>query len=104
MLAKRKGVPAREGLKEARSKAMTRCTKTGSEAGPLGRAGERSRSPSSIKGGSCIFGGCVVKAVELTSGDLQRCSGDGTGNVVRHSDPFAEVSRGRSSRAVGEAL
>jgi len=38
-LAKRKGVVARRGLKEAWSKAATRWTKTGYEAYPAGRAG-----------------------------------------------------------------
>ena len=38
-LAKRKGVVARQGLKEARSKAVTRWTRIGYEAFPAGRAG-----------------------------------------------------------------
>src|SRR5208337_79972 len=38
-LAKRKGVVVRRGLKEARSKAATRWTRTGYEAYPAGRAG-----------------------------------------------------------------
>jgi len=44
-LAKRKSVAARQGLKEARSKAATRWTRTGYEAYPAGRAGKCSRSP-----------------------------------------------------------
>jgi hypothetical protein len=71
VLAKRKGVSARRRLKEAWSKATTRCTKTGYEAGPSGRASGGSRSPLPSSGGPCRSGGCVVKAVELTSGDLR---------------------------------
>ncbi len=39
MIAKRKGVVARRGLKEAWSKGVSRCTRTGSEAYGSGRAG-----------------------------------------------------------------
>jgi hypothetical protein len=39
VIAKRKGVPATEGLKEARSKRASRCTRTGSEAYGAGRVG-----------------------------------------------------------------
>ena len=45
MIAKRRGVPATEGLKEARSKGASRCTKTGSEAYGVGQAGNGLRSP-----------------------------------------------------------
>jgi hypothetical protein len=45
VIAKRKGVAARRGLKEAWSKRASRCTRTGSEAYGAGRAGKRSRSP-----------------------------------------------------------
>ena len=40
MIAKRKGVTVRWGLKEARSKGASRCTRTGSEAYGAGRAGK----------------------------------------------------------------
>ena len=33
-------------------------------------SGQRIAKPISIKGAGCKFGGCVRKAVELTSGDL----------------------------------
>jgi len=69
VIAKRKGVPATEGLKEARSKRTSRCTEP-----DLRHAvpGERQMiaKPISIKGTGCKSGGCVRKAVELTSGDL----------------------------------
>jgi hypothetical protein len=39
VIAKRKGVPATEGLKEAWSKSTSRCTRTGFEAYGVGRAG-----------------------------------------------------------------
>ena len=45
MLAKRKGVTVRRGLKEAWSKAATRRTGTGYEAAWTGRVSKRSRSP-----------------------------------------------------------
>ena len=40
MIAKRKGVVARRGLKEAWSKRASRCTRTGFEAYGAGRAGK----------------------------------------------------------------
>ena len=43
-------------------------------------------------------GGRAVKAVDLTSGGLHCCPGNGTASVARHSDRSAEVSRGHSSR------
>ena len=50
--------------------------------------------PISIKGTGCKFGGCVRKAVELTSGDLQ---------LVRESGPRIErsVLTGRQKSAAG---
>jgi len=45
VIAKRKGVVARRGLKAAWSKCTSRCTRTGSEAYGAGRAGNWSRSP-----------------------------------------------------------
>jgi hypothetical protein len=69
VIAKRKGVVARRGLKEAWSKRTSRCTRTGYEAYGAGRVGNDAKSIS-IKGTGCKSGGCVRKAVELTSGDL----------------------------------
>jgi len=45
VIAKRKGVAARRGLKEARSKSARRWTRTGFEGDRAGRAGNGSRSP-----------------------------------------------------------
>jgi hypothetical protein len=45
VIAKRKGVVARRGLKEAWSKRTSRCTRTGFEAYGAGRAGKGPRSP-----------------------------------------------------------
>jgi hypothetical protein len=45
VIAKRKGVVARRGLKEAWSKDASRWTRTGYEAYGAGRAGKWSRSP-----------------------------------------------------------
>ncbi len=70
MIAKRKGVVARRGLKEAWSKRTSRCIRTGSEAYGAGRAGTLIAKSISINGTECTSGGCVRKAVELTSGDL----------------------------------
>ena len=55
MIAKRKGVIARWGLKEAWRKRTS---------------GHRIAKSISIKGTGCKFGGCVRKAVEISSGDL----------------------------------
>jgi hypothetical protein len=58
--------------------------------------------PISINGTGCKFGGCVRKAVELTSGDLPFCSGIGTEGRAIDPDRTAEVSSGRSSHASDE--
>jgi len=52
----------------------------------------------SIKSTGCKSGGCVRKAVELTSGDLPFCPGIRTEGRVIGPDRAAEVSRGRMSR------
>jgi hypothetical protein len=49
-------------------------------------------------------GGCVGKAVKLTSGDLHCCPEVGTEEVARHPERRAEVSRGRSRKEAGEAI
>ena len=49
-------------------------------------------------------GGCVAKAVKLTSGDLHCCPEGGTEEVERPSERSAEVSRGRSRQEAGEAI
>jgi len=49
-------------------------------------------------------GGCVGKAVKLTSGDLHCCPEIGTEEVVRHPERDAEVSRGQIRREAGEAI
>ena len=43
-------------------------------------------------------GGCVRKAVVLTSGDLYSRSGNGTEGIERDPDRGAEVSRGHSKK------
>jgi hypothetical protein len=58
--------------------------------------------PISIKGTGCKSGGCALKAVELTSGDLPFVPEFGTEDRVIGPDRAAEVSRGRSSRGSGE--
>ena len=49
-------------------------------------------------------GGCVGKAVKLTSGDLHCCPEVGTEEVERPAEHSAEVSRGRSREEAGDAI
>src|ERR1700674_4026039 len=49
-------------------------------------------------------GGCVGKAVKLTSGDLHCCPEVGTEEAARHPERGAEVSRGRSREEAGSAI
>jgi hypothetical protein len=80
VIVKRKGVVARRGPKEAWSKRTSRCIRTGSEAWLRSShsfaaircrtSGQMIAKSISIKGAGCKSGGCVRKAVELTSGDL----------------------------------
>ena len=56
----------------------------------------------SIKGTGCKSGGCVRKAVELTSGDLPFVSGIRTEGRAIDPDRAAEVSRGRIRHASAE--
>jgi hypothetical protein len=56
----------------------------------------------SIKGTGCKFGGCVRKAVELTSGDLSFRPGYRTGDRAIDPDRAAEVSRGRNRHESAE--
>ena len=86
VIAKRKGVIARWGLKEAWSKdasrgprrqvfvagVESRWTRTGYEAYGTGRAGNRSRSPQPSKGAGGKFGGCALRAVIFITGGLLR--------------------------------
>ena len=65
-------------------------------------SGHMTAKPISIKGTGCKFGGCVRKAVELTSGDLPFCPGIGTEGGAIHPDRAAEVSSGRISPATDE--
>jgi hypothetical protein len=56
----------------------------------------------SIKAVDCKSGGCVLKVVELTSGDLPFVVGITTEERVTGPDRAAEVSRGRSNCCGGE--
>jgi hypothetical protein len=69
-LAKRKGVIARWGLKEAWSKGVRRWTRTGYEASTCGRVGNEQQSPYPSKASAGKSGGSALKAIELTTGDL----------------------------------
>ena len=55
-----------------------------------------------LKGTGCKSGGCVRKAVELTSGDLSFCLGIKTEDRAIGPDRAAEVSRGRTRRENAE--
>ena len=69
MIAKRKGVPATEGLEEAWSKRTSRC-KNRIRGIRCRTSWQLTTKSISIKGSGCKFGGCAWKAVEFTSGDL----------------------------------
>ena len=104
MRAKRKGVAARRGLKEARSEAATRRTETGYEAARVGRADDLPRSPYPSKVRGCRSGGCAVKAVELTSGGLRRVPVTGLRGPRGSLTPVQKSAEGIVGRAVGEAI
>jgi hypothetical protein len=71
VLANRKGVAVRRGLKEAVAKPRPDEQKS-DEADRAGRVGKGLRSPYPSKSRLRKSGGCAVKAVELTSGGLCR--------------------------------
>ena len=104
MRAKRKGVAARRGLKEAWSEAATRRTETGYEAARVGRADDLPRSPHPSRACGCRSGGCAVKAVELTSGDLRRVSETRLRGPQGSLTPAQKSAEGIVGRAVGEAI
>ncbi len=58
--------------------------------------------PISIKGTGCKFGGCALKAVELTSGDLPLVRDTGLRIERLVLTGRQEVSSGRSSLATDE--
>ncbi len=104
MLAKRKGVAVRRGLKEAwmQSRDLTNRNRI---PGSLGRTSDQRLAKSiSIKGHGCRSGRCAVKAVELTSGDL-RCVPEWGLRKPRGDLIAAQKSaEGIVGRAVGEAI
>ena len=104
MRAKRKGVSARRRLKEAWSKTTTRRTETGYEAARVGRADDLPRSPHPSRARGCRSGGCAVKAVELTSGDLRRVSETRLRGPQGPLTPAQKSAEGIVGRAVGEAI
>ena len=66
------------------------------------RSGRSTAKSLSIKGVGCRSGGCALKAVELTSGDLSFVRDSRTGGGAIRPDQTAEVSRGHSSHASDE--
>jgi len=70
VIAKRKGVVARRGLKEAWSKGARRWTRIGYKAYSAGRAGSVQRSPQPSRALAVDSGGCASKAVVLIAGGL----------------------------------
>jgi len=73
VIAKRKGLAARRGLKEAWSKNASQCTRTGSEAWALGERAH-GREAHIYQDAKRKSGGCAWKAVELIAGDLLHVS------------------------------
>ena len=70
MLARHKGKIVRFCLKAVWSKAATRRTGIGYEAVPGGTSEQKVTKSIPIKRQACKSGGCAVKVVGLTSGDL----------------------------------
>lgn len=70
MIAKRKGVVVRRGLKEAWRQTYEPMYKNRIRGIHCRMSWQLTTKSISIKGSGCKFGGCVRKAVELTSGDL----------------------------------
>ena len=70
MIAKRKGVSARRGLKEAWKQRREPMNKNRMEAYGVGRVCTVQRSPNPSRALVGKSGGCALKAVRLTSGDL----------------------------------
>ena len=100
MLAKRKGA-SREGWSEGSVEQSCDSTNRNRIAGGVGWTSCLGPAKSiSIKIPRRRSGGCAVKAVEPTLGDLCRCPA-GLGCAVRRPDRGTEVSRGHSSS--GEA-
>jgi hypothetical protein len=70
VIAKRKGVSARRGLKEAWRQRREPMDKNRIEAYGVGRVCTVERSPYPSRALVGKSGGCALKAVRLTSGDL----------------------------------
>ena len=89
-----------EGSVEQRCEPMNKNRIRGASAG---RAGNESRSPYPSRAQSVDPGGCALKAIELTPGDLLRVVRKATEATKRSPDRGAEVSRrhSRSSRRQG---
>ena len=100
MLAKRKGVAARRGLKEAWSKTATRRTETGYQAVQVGRADNVPRSPHPSRAWGVDPAGVRRRrsnlpreACAMSRTDVRR---GGTEGAVRLPHRGAGVSRGHS--------
>ena len=104
MLAKRKGVAARRGLKEAWMQSRDLTNRNRISGSPGRTSDQRLAKSTSIKGLGCRSGGCAVKEVRLTSGGLCRVPATGLGKP--QGDPIAaqKSAEGIVGRAVGEAI
>src|ERR1035437_529731 len=69
-----------------------------------GTSGRMTAKSIAIKRRDGRSGGCVGKAVKLTSGDLHGCPEFWTEEATRLSERHAEVSRGQSRQEAGEAI
>src|SRR5258707_15444245 len=98
VIAKRKGeitLAARRGLKEARSKGASRCTRTGSEAYGGGRAGKGSRSP--YPSSSLVVNPAVARRRRSNlPREICRMSHNVTEGEEIKPDRAVEVSRGQT--------
>jgi hypothetical protein len=104
MIGKRKGVVVSRNLKEAWNKCASQCTRTGLKAYGAGRAGKGLRSPYRSKAPACRFGGCVRKAVGLTSGDLPFVPESGLRGGAVHPDRTEFRGGSQMSPAWGHRL
>ncbi len=89
-----------EGSVEQRCEPMNKNRIRGASAG---RAGNESRSPYSIKGAKRRSGGCALKAIELTPGDLSRVVRKATEGSRGHLTAEQKSAEGIVGHDVGEA-
>ena len=95
-LVKRKGCRREAGSEENVEQSRDPTNRNRIRGLPGRTSGLATAKSSAIKDRGGRSGGCAVKAVELTSGDLRRVPASGTEGTARCPDRGAEVSRGHS--------